>query len=474
VGNPPFLGGSKKRGELGEPYFNALNATFKDVPGFADLVCYWFHKAGKQVLSGEAKAAGLVATNSIRSGANRKVLDAIVNSTRIFEAWSDEPWINDGAAVRVSLVAFGCRGEACLAPTDAAVRAPLVAFGEGSGCRLDGREVAAIHADLTAGEGVDLTQARRLGENSGASFMGVSKTGPFDIPGELARKWLKLPNPNGRPNSEVVRPWSNGMDLTSRSSDTWIIDFGTVMPEAEAARYEAPFQYALEHVKPKRMQNNREIYRKYWWHHAEARPGMRVALKDLPRYIATSRVAKHRMFVWQDVAILPDSTVVAIARDDDTTLGILSSRFHVLWSLGVCSSLEDRPRYTSTTCFETFPFPPGLSPRDRGHDEAIAAAARELNELRENWLNPPEWVEWQITSEEEKAGFPPRPVARPGHEAELKKRTLTNLYNACPAWLLSAHAALDTAVAAAYGWTDYRAETADEEILRRLLALNRA
>jgi type II restriction/modification system DNA methylase subunit YeeA len=351
-----------------------------------------------------------------------------------------------------------------------------VAFGEGSGCRLDGREVAAIHADLTAGAGVDLTKARRLGENSGVSFMGASKKASFDIPGPLAREWLKLPNPNGKPNSEIVKPWSNGMDLTRRSSDTWIIDFGVSMPESEAALYEAPFQYALEHVKPERMKNNCKAYRTYWWRHATARPGMRAALKGLPRYIVTPHVSRHRVFAFLNHAVLPDQMLIVFARDDDTTFGILSSRFHELWSLGMCTWMGagNDPRYTSTTCFETFPFPPGLSPHDKGHDEAIAAAAHRLNDLRENWLNPPEWVEWQITPEEEKAGFPPRPCARPGHEADLKKRTLTNLYNARPAWLVSAHAALNEAVAAAYGWPDYRPEMADEEILRRLLALNRA
>ena len=87
---------------------------------------------------------------------------------------------------------------------------------------------------------------------------------------------------------------------------------------------------------------------------------------------------------------------------------------------------------------------------------------------------PPEWVDWVRTPEEEKAGFPARPVAKPGCEAELKKRTLTNLYNVRPAWLDNAHKELDSAVAAAYGWADYTPEMADEEILRRLLALNLA
>jgi type II restriction/modification system DNA methylase subunit YeeA len=131
------------------------------------------------------------------------------------------------------------------------------------------------------------------------------------------------------------------------------------------------------------------------------------------------------------------------------------------------------PRYTPTTTSETFRFPAGLTPRYAGDNSgAIAASAIRLNELRENWLNPPEWVDWVITPEEEKAGFPKRPVAKPGHEAELKKRTLTNLYNARPAWLDMAHKQLDQTVAAAYGWTDYTPEMPDDEILRRLLALN--
>ncbi len=230
-----------------------------------------------------------------------------------------------------------------------------------------------------------------------------------------------------------------------------------------------------------------ESEKRYWWLHARTAPDMRVEIQKCSRYIATSIVAKHRLFVWKAAAVLPSHAVSVIARSDDTTFGILHSRFHELWSLRLGTSLEDRPRYTPTTTFETFPFPAGMTPRDTAPKagqatppcmagdilaENIAAAARRLNELREAWLNPPEWVDWVITPEEEKAGFPKRPVAKPGHEADLKKRTLTNLYNARPAWLDLAHKALDQAVAAAYGWPDYTPETPDEEILRRLLALN--
>lgn len=347
---------------------------------------------------------------------------------------------------------------------------------------LDGQPVALIHADLTAGEGLNLTQARPLAENAAVCFMGASKKAPFDIAGEMARAWLKQPNPNGKPNSEVVRPWANGMDITRRASDTWIIDYGTTMSEADAALFEMPFAYVTQHVKPEREKNNREAYRKYWWRHAEARPGMRAALKALPRFIATPHVSKHRIFAWLDTAVLPDQMLIVTAHSDDTAFGILHSRFHELWALRMCTwmGVGNDPRYTPTTTFETFPFPEGLTPNLAPEAYAnaavneIAAAAKSLNDLRESWLNPPEWTDWQRTPEEEKAGFPARPVAKPGCEAELKKRTLTNLYNARPAWLDNAHKALDVAVAQAYGWNDYTPEMPDEEILRRLLALNLA
>ncbi len=467
VGNPPFLGTKKQWSELGRDYTDRLRQLYDGrVPGFADLVLYWFEKARAQIEAGRLTVAGLVATNSIRGGANRKVLDRIVASTRIFEAWGDEEWVNEGAAVRVSLVCFGNSDQPA---------------------QLDGVAVAKINADLTSGSA--LSKATKLAENTNCAFVATVKAGPFDIPGDVARDWLKIPNPNGRPNSDAVRPWSNGMDVTRRSSDKWIIDFGVDMSEADAMLYEVPFAHVLEQVRPMREKSNRAAYKTRWWRLAEPIPKMRTALIGLNRFIATPVVAKHRLFVWMDSRVLADHQLIAIARSDDLTFGILHSRFHELWSLRLCTWLGvgNDPRYTPTTTFETFPFPAGMTPRDTAPRagqgtppclagevaaERIAAAARRLNERREAWLNPPEWVDWVITPEEEKAGFPKRPVAKPGHEADLKKRTLTNLYNARPAWLDLAHRELDAAVAAAYGWTDYTPEMAEEEILRRLLALN--
>jgi hypothetical protein len=151
---------------------------------------------------------------------------------------------------------------------------------------------------------------------------------------------------------------------------------------------------------------------------------------------------------------LPDSQIIVFARQDDYFFGVLHSRAHEVWSLRMGTSLEDRPRYTPTTCFETFPlpWPPGQEPWRDPRLHAIADAARELDERRRAWLDPPD-----------------------ASAAELKKRTLTNLYNARPAWLANLHAALDRAVWAAYGWDDPDpAAVAEDELLARLLALNLA
>ena len=268
------------------------------------------------------------------------------------------------------------------------------------------------------------------------------------------------------------------MDVTRRGTGKWIIDFGSSISETEAALYEAPFSYVVKHVRPKRESDRATKVREFWWRHETTRPRMKIALSCLSRYIATPAVAKHRSFVWCDTRIYPDQQLIVIARDDDTTFGILHSRFHEAWSLrlGTRLGVGNDPRYTPTTTFETFPFPKGLSPNipaaeyaGTPHAEDIAQAARHLVGLRNRWLNPPEWVEWV---DEPVPGFPKRPAARSGAaKQDLKKRTLTKLYNSRPQWLTDAHAALDIAVAAAYGWDP---QIDEHDAVRELLALNNA
>jgi type II restriction/modification system DNA methylase subunit YeeA len=456
IGNPPFLGDRKVAPALGVPYSDTLRDVFQDrMPRGVDLVCYWFAKAHCQLIADLSTRFGFVATNSIRGGRNREVLAALEDPIRIFVAWSDEPWVIDGAAVRVSVVCATKQREDV-------------------GSALDGMAVASIYPDLTSGN-TDLTLAVCLTEAGRTAYQGVISYGPFEVTGEEARQLLQRPiNPNGRSNREVVRPWINGQDITRRPDDHWIVFFPDSLTEAEAALFEAPFSLAAQRVRPYRLKRDNAELNKHWWRLWRSRGEYFERAKPLHRVIITPRVAKHRLFVWRASAIVPDSAIVAIARDDDTSFGILHSKFHELWSLRLGTSLEDRPRYTPTTCFETFPFPEGLTPNipaaDYANDPraiAIAKAAARLNELRENWLNPPDLVQ---RVPEVVPGYPDRilPVDEKA-AAILKKRTLTNLYNERPAWLDMAHKDLDAAVAAAYGWP---ADLSDDEILERLFKLN--
>ena len=396
IGNPPFLGGKLLRGGLGDEYIESLRRLYSSrIHGEADLVCHWFDKAGRLVADGRISRAGLVATNSIRGGRNRSVLDQIVEHGVIFDAWSDEPWVIDGAAVRVSLVCFTGR--------DA-----------GLSNALDGAPVTGINPDLTAGS-VDLTKARKIAQNIGAAFMGDIKGGAFDVAGDMAREWLRLPaNPNGRPNSDVLKPWMNGMDMTRRQAGKWVVDFGFRMDESDAALYEAPFTHIAEHVRPARQRGRHKARARLWWRHVSPGPETWRALDGLPRYIATPTVAKHRLFVWLDSRICPDHQLIVVARDDDTTFGILHSRFHESWSLrlGTWLGVGNDPRYTPTTTFETYPLPDGT---------VAGRSSRRLRQRptrnRHRQSRPP-------------AGRAARPLAQPARMGRLDRRARSRLSQA--------------------------------------------
>lgn len=464
IGNPPFLGGKKLRGGLGDDYVETLFRIFDGkVPREADLVTYWFEKARQQIAAGRTRRAGLVSTNSLRGGANRKVVERLVADAPIFEAWADEPWVVDGAAVRVSLVCFGARED-------------------GEGLTLDGLPVEAINSDLTA-LAADLTKAKRLRENEGIAFQGIITRGPFEVDGTTARSWLTVSlNPNDRPNSDVLLPIINGADIMRRTRDQWVVDFSRKTLLASQL-YEDPFECVAEGAKAARSKARDKEALETWWVIWRARWDYRETAMVLPRAIFTPRVAKFRVFAFFSQPTLPDDALIAVARDDDASFGILHSRFHEAWSLRLGTSLEDRPRYTPTTTFETFPFPEGLTPNlpassyaDDPRAIRIAAAAQALDDKRRAWLNPPDLVE--IVPEvvptaapgEAPRHYPDRILPKNAEAAaKLKERTLTNLYNQRPAWLATLHEALDRAVAAGYGWPE---DITTEDALARLLALN--
>ncbi len=269
----------------------------------------------------------------------------------IVDAWSDEPWVNDGASVRVSIVSFERQH-----PTAAKF--------------LNGLRVTSIGPDLEVDNSPqnDLKSPARFVENLAVAFAGYQTNGPFDIPGDVAREWLLGPvNPNGKRNSAVLRPIINASDVVRRNADLWVVVFDE-MEVRDAALYQSPFEHVERNVKPQREQKREKYLSENWWLHKRRSPAMRQAIAGLPRFIATPQVSKWRLFVWLHPTQIPENTCLVFARDDDTTFGILHSKFHELWSLRMCTWLGvgNDPRYTPTTCFETFPFPEGLTPNIPG------------------------------------------------------------------------------------------------------------
>jgi type II restriction/modification system DNA methylase subunit YeeA len=526
VSNPPFLGDKLMRGELGDAYVEELRRTYNNrIPGQSDLCCYWFEKAREQIEGGKCKRAGLLATQGIRGAANREVLKRIKDTGDIFFAESDREWILDGAMVHVSMVGFD--------------------GGDEKSRLLNGGTVASIHTNLSSL--ADITQARALSSNRDVAFIGTTKGGDFDITEMEAILLLQQAgNPNGKPNSDVLKPILNGQDVLQRGEQRWVIDNGEMAVE-EAAQYEGPHRLVVERVKPSRDANRDKWLRENWWKLQRVRPEMRAALAKVGRFIALPRVAKHRICVWFRWPVVTDDQTVVFAREEDAFIGVLQSRLHQVWAFAQGTQLREREsgfRYRPTTCFNTFPFPfpddlqpPKPAPvkpppkakkppePDRSYAEnlaaknyfmgkeepppygspsalriphsalehraAIAAAAKKLNEVREVWLNPPEWTETRTLEFPGSSSGPwaryvdlktvdavtgvgtvryPRLEPRDADcAAKLKPRTLTNLYNERPEWLDLAHKKLDAAVAAAYGWP---ADLSDEQILERLLALN--
>ncbi len=424
IGNPPFLGGRLLLSQFGDEYVKAIYGLYgKRIPNSSDLCCYWLEKARAQIENGNSSRVGLLATQGVRFQSNRTVMSRIKETGDIFEAYADMNWVLDGATVHISVVCFDDGSE------DVRI--------------LDGEAVSQINIDLTAG--ADVTLARRLQENLDIAFRGIDKIGEFDIDEATALSMIEQPNPDGRSNRDVIKRWINGKDIAEHSRNVWIIDFGVNTREAEAALYEAPFEYVKEFVKPTRIKNRMKWRADNWWLHGSPASTMRQQLSSLPRYIATPKVSKHRFFVWVPADVLPSNLVIAIASEDGYMFGVLSSSIHELWARNVGSQLresESGGTYTPTTCFQSFPVPHPTGEQR----EAIANAAAELDRLREGWLNP--------------EGL---------SASELRRRTLTNLYNARPTWLDNTHRTLDAAVADAYGWP---ADLADAEILERLLALN--
>ena len=312
VGNPPFIGNKRLRTELGDDYVQAIFDVYGGrLPATSDFCCYWFEKARALVANGKCQRAGLLATTGSKQVSSRRAFERIKETGKIFFGISDRDWFDAGTAIRICMVGFG---------GPETVDKPV----------LDSREVLEIHPDLTSG--LDTTGKHYLRANAHLCFMGTTKVGDFDLEHAKAVALLAARNREPIPNSDVVRPFRNGSDLVRENSHRWIVDFGVGREKASASRYHLPFQHVVEEVKAEREKNNRRTRAENWWLLGETLPAFREATRGLSRYLATARVAKHRLFVWLDTAVLPDSKVIAIASADDAIFGVLQSRAHGVWA----------------------------------------------------------------------------------------------------------------------------------------------
>jgi hypothetical protein len=473
IGNPPFLGGKSMKRTLGDDATGVLRRVYSGrLTAFSDLVCYWFEKSRAMIASGTARRCGFVSTKAIAKNVNLPVLQRLAADARIYDAWQNEPWVVDGAAVRVSLVCFASPSE------------PI------PGLCLNGQEVTQINPNLTSGQ--DTSKVAKLRENANSVFIGVQQSGPLSVPRDQAIKWLSRPlNPNGRSNGDVISAYASTDDIVGRPTEEFLIDFPQGLSEAAASEFEEPFEY-LNHALYDPHRDGELVqfpeYRKTtagqnpnWWEAHRSRPGMRAAVQSVEHYLATGETTEHRVFRFLPSSLIPDKSLYAFPFAGMTGFGILQSIFHEVWCtyFGNRIGAGNQRRYNASFVYLTFPFPEGMTPDIPAATQAadpraqtIAAAAARLNELRENWLNPADLI---VREPEVAPGYPDRILPKDEEAAkELRKRTLTNLYNTPPTWLTNAHAALDEAVAEAYGWGDeWRAgRLIDDEILGRLFALN--
>jgi hypothetical protein len=272
------------------------------------------------------------------------------NPVRLFFAVPDHPWSDEGAAVRIAMTGaeFDNPEIARMAELQLVTDEPTAFTPEDSAEKLQVRshKVGKIFSNLCSGIDVNKSLSLKSGQDlcsRGMQLIG----GGF----RLSKEETKTIEP------DVVHLYLNGRDLLQTSRGSYVIDLFGLSEQEVINKFPQAYQWVSDRVRPEREQNNRKSYRENWWIFGEPRANFRPALEDLSRYIATVETAKHRIFVFLDCDIVPDNMLVNIALEDAYFLGVLSSQVHVLWALAAGGTLEDRPRYNKTRCFDPFPFP---------------------------------------------------------------------------------------------------------------------
>ncbi|GAA4452184.1 hypothetical protein GCM10023189_15190 [Nibrella saemangeumensis] len=457
VGNPPFVGDKAMRGALGDAYVDALRKTYKGiVPDSSDLVMYWWEKAAETVRQGKTESFGFITTNSITQTFNRRVIQRHLEAEpplSLTYAIPDHPWVDNaqGAAVRIAMsVARVGSHTGTLATVTREVAtddddAHSVELTETSGT---------INADFSVG--ADVAGAATLKANTRVTSNGMMLAGSGFIVTKEQAEDLGLGRVPGL--QDRIRPYRNGKDLTARPRGVYLIDLFGLKETQVISHFPELYQHVYTYVKPERDQNNRKKLKEIWWEFGETRKGLRSAIKGLTRYIATPETAKYRIFQFIDGGIMPDHKLICLAFDDAYFLGIVSSRIHVAWSLATGSWLGvgNDSVYTSSRCFQTFPFPEATQ-EQRARIRELAEqldAHRKRQQAKHSTLT---LTDLYNVVEKLKMGEPLN-----AKEQTINQQGLASV-------VLSLHQQLDAAVAEAYGWP---VDLPEAEILNRLVKLN--
>lgn len=460
VGNPPFLGASRLREDLGDGYTETLRKTYPAMPESADFVMWWWHKASLEVLAGRSRRFGFITTNSIRQTFNRRVVQSAMDAGLYLTfAIPDHPWVDtaEGAAVRIAMTV----GASTLPKPEPKLQRVVheTPAGNGENAVQLSLDLASISPDLTTGANVASVKPLKSNEAIGSPGVKLHGSGFIVTKEEAAKIGLGC-----IPGIERhIRPYRNGKDLADTPRDCFVIDLFDLPADEVRLSFPLIYDHVLAKVKPERdakgQTKDGAAYAKLWWLHGKPRPELRRALAGLKRFIATGETGKHRFFQFLGGEILPDNMLIAVASDDAFHLGVLSSRIHAVYALAAGGRLGvgNDPRYNKSRCFDPFPFPDCTE-----HQKVrIRALAEELDAHRKRAQAQHGVGLTDLYNVLEKV--------RVGAALTSKEKHLHDV--ALVATLRQLHEDLDTAVAEAYGWPW---PLTDAGILERVVALNAA
>ncbi|MER2536648.1 MAG: DNA methyltransferase, partial [Rhizobiaceae bacterium] len=391
VGNPPFIGGKDLRARLGDGYTEALWAAHKTMNDSADFVMYWWDRAAELLTKrgSPLRRFGFVTTNSISQVFQRKVMERHLKAKKpvsLVMAIPDHPWTKasrDSAAVRIAMtVAEAGKREGVLREV---VRE--------EGIETDFPEVdlvdtyGEIHSDISIG--VDVNSAITLISNEGICSNGMKPLGSGFIIQESQLDLIGIGRREGL--ERHIRRYRNGRDLTSRCRNVYAIDFFGLTADEVRVAYPEAYQHLLNHVKPERdaaaeksSTRDAQEYADKWWLFCKPRQELRDFISNLSRFIVTVQTAKHRVLQFMDIELMPDQKLIVFGLDDGYSLGILSARIHIIWTLKTCGwqGVGNDPVYVKTKSFDPFPFPA----TDDLRKQRIRGIAEELDAHRKRVL----------------------------------------------------------------------------------------